>query len=412
MRRDLDEGVSTVPDCSLTVLWDPKFLQYDFGFDHPFTERSRWLAVRLLDESGFFDEADPNAPRWAETVPLATREELARFHASEYLDLVDRLGRSRSSHPLDAGDTPSFPGCYEAAAALSGGTLTGARQVRDRPTRHAFNPGGGLHHAHPGRASGFCIFNDLAVAIRAIQDESPTLHRIAYLDIDVHHGDGVMYGFYEDGRLLDIDFHQDGRTIFPGTGFLTETGRGDGAGLKVNVPLPPETGDEAFIPLFEQVVPTMVRQYRPELIIMQCGMDAHVGDRLGSLQYTPRAYERAVGLAHSLAHEVCGGRLLLTGGGGYAPENVSRGLARVALQVAGKTTDSPPFAPFPSEWRDEFERDFHFSAPQDWKVLTSLDPSPWSPDHAEKLLNSLAERLGVRWDRSEVTPGGRPAGPN
>ncbi|MGA7861768.1 MAG: acetoin utilization protein AcuC [Thermoplasmata archaeon] len=399
------------PDCSLSVFWDPKFLQYEFGSDHPFTERSRWMAVRLLDDTGFFGGPAPGAPQWVENVSVATREELGRFHASEYLDLVNRLGRSRSSHPLDAGDTPSFPGCFEAAAALSGGTLAGAREVRDFPARHAFNPGGGLHHAHPNRASGFCIFNDLAVAIRALQEESPTLSRIAYIDIDVHHGDGVMYGFYDDGRLLDIDFHQDGRTIFPGTGFPSETGRGDGVGLKVNVPLPPETGDEAFIPLFEQIVPTMVRTYRPEMIVVQCGMDAHVGDRLGSLQYTPAAYERAVDLVHSLSHEVCGGRLLLTGGGGYAPENVSRGLARVAARLARSWGTRVIGQPLPSEWREEFERDFHYPAPRGWDEGISPEPSPWTADRSEKLLTSLGERLGVRWDRSEVTWGGEPGAP-
>jgi acetoin utilization protein AcuC len=396
-------------DCSVDVLWDPVFLQYDFGSEHPFTERSRWMAVRLLDELEFFERPGTAAPRWVSNVPRATREELGRFHSAEYLDRVERLGRSRSSHPLDAGDTPSFLGCYEAAATLAGGTLTGARRVRDAPFRHAFNPGGGLHHAHPGRASGFCIFNDLSVAIRALQEETPALHRIAYIDIDVHHGDGVMYGFFEDGRLLDIDFHQDGRTIFPGTGFLTETGRGDGAGLKVNIPLPPETGDEAFIPLFEQIVPTMVRRYRPELILLQCGMDGHVGDRLGSLQYTPAAYERAIGLVHSLAHEVCEGRLVLTGGGGYAAENVSRGLARVALRLAGGSGAAVGDEPLPSQWREEFEHSFHYPAPRTWGEGISPDPSPWSADRSEKLLGSLAERLGVQWDRSEVTGiSGRP----
>ncbi|MGC2289648.1 MAG: acetoin utilization protein AcuC [Thermoplasmata archaeon] len=395
-------------DCSLNVLWDPAFLRYDFGSEHPFTERSRWMAVRLLDALGLFGEIASPAPTWVSNVTSATREELLRFHTPEYVELVDRLGRGPSSHPLDAGDTPSFPGCFEAASTLSGGTLAAARTVRDAPTSHAFNPAGGLHHAHPGRASGFCIFNDLAVAIRALQTESPSVRRVAYVDIDVHHGDGVMYGFYDDGGLLDIDFHQDGRTIFPGTGFPSETGRGDGAGLKVNVPLPPETGDEAFIPLFEQIVPTMVRRYRPEVIVLQCGMDAHVGDRLGSLQYTPAAYERAVDLVHSLAHEVCGGRLVLTGGGGYSAENVSRGLARVAVRVSGRSWHRTLEEPLPEAWREEFAHAFHRSAPRSWGEGTSTEASPWSPDRSEKLLNSLSERLGVRWDRSEVTRVGEP----
>lgn len=398
-------------DCALSVFWDPAYLRYDFGSEHPFTERSRWLAVRLLDDTGFFGDPEPTAPQWTSDVPPATRDELGRFHTSEYLAVVERLGRSRTSHPLDSGDTPSFPGCYDAAAVLCGGTLAGVRQAREFPNRHAFNPGGGLHHARPGQASGFCIFNDLSVAIRALQDESPELRRLAYIDIDVHHGDGVMYGFYEDGRVLDIDFHQDGRTIFPGTGFLTETGRGDGAGLKVNVPLLPDAGDEAFIPLFEQIVPTMVRSYRPELILLQCGMDAHVGDRLGSLQYTAAAYERAVELAHALAHEVCGGRLVVTGGGGYSPENVSRGLARVALRLAGRSGAHTLSKPLPSGWKQEFERDFHYPAPQGWTETNSPDPSPWTPDRSAELLDILAKRLGVYWDRSEVTMNAKSRGP-
>jgi acetoin utilization protein AcuC len=395
------------PDCALSVCWDPAFLRYDFGSDHPFTERSRWMAVRLLDDTGFFGESDTAAPQWNSDVPLARRAELERFHTPEYLDVVERLSRGRTSHPLDAGDTPSFPGCFDAAAALCGGTLAGVRRARESPTRHVFNPGGGLHHAQPGRASGFCIFNDLAIALRALQEESPAFRRLAYIDIDVHHGDGVMYGFYEDGRVLDIDFHQDGRTIFPGTGFLTETGRGDGAGLKVNVPLIPDAGDEAFIPLFEQIVPTMVRSYRPELILLQCGMDAHVGDRLGNLQYTAAAYERAVELVHSLAHEICGGRLVVTGGGGYSPGNVSRGLARVALRLAAETDPPILSQPLPSEWRQDFERDFHMPAPEGWDETISPDPSPWTSDRTAELLDVLAKRLGVYWDRSELTTGRR-----
>jgi acetoin utilization protein AcuC len=391
-----------VAGCSLSVFWDPAFLQYDFGSDHPFTERSRWLAVRLLDDLGFFEDAGPTAPRWASDIAAASRSELIRFHTPEYVDLVERVGHSRTSHSLDAGDTPSFPGCYHAAASLCGGTLAGVRLARDSPTHHAFNPGGGLHHARQGAASGFCIFNDLAVSIAALLEESPTTRKLAYIDIDVHHGDGVMYGFYEDGRLLDIDFHQDGRTIFPGTGFPSETGRGDGAGLKVNVPLPPDAGDEAFLPLFEQIVPTLVRSYRPELILLQCGQDAHVGDRLGNLQYTAPAYEHAVDLVHSLAHEVCGGRLVVTGGGGYAPENVSRGLARVALRLAGKPRPDTGNDSFPLGWKEEFERDFHYTAPDGWKETITPEPSPWTPGHTQQMLAVLAEQLGIRWDRSEV----------
>lgn len=395
--------------CALQVLWDPAFDRYEFGPGHPFTEKSRRSAVRLLEESRFFDREGPDAPTRITSVVAASRDDLLRFHREDYLALVERASQSRNGVPLDAGDTPSFPGCYGASSSIVGGTLSGTRLVEEHPLTHVFNPAGGLHHAHPGRASGFCIFNDLAVGICSFQAGAAG-RRVAYVDIDVHHGDGVMYGFYQDGKVLDIDFHQDGRTIFPGTGFPSETGHGDGAGLKVNVPLPPEVGDEAFVPLFEQIVPTMVRSFRPELIVMQCGFDAHVGDLLGNLQYTPVAYERAVGLVHSLAHEVCNGRLVVTGGGGYTPENVSRGLARVAGCLAAQPRETTGDRPLPAIWRDEFEQVFHRPAPRSWDEGLATEASTWTPDRGEKLLETLAGRLGVRWDRSELT-GPRPAAP-
>lgn len=361
------------------------------------------MAVRLLEESNFFDTVRPEAPQRINSVPAATREDLLRFHREDYISLVERASQGRANPPLDAGDTPSFPGCFSASTAIVGGTLAALRLVEDRPSVHAFNPAGGLHHAHPGRASGFCIFNDLAVSLRSFLSGSPAGRRVAYVDIDVHHGDGVMYGFYEDGKVLDIDFHQDGRTIFPGTGFPSETGRGGGAGLKVNVPLPPEVGDEAFLPLFEQIVPTMVRSFRPELIVLQCGLDAHVGDRLGNLQYTPVSYERAVELLHSLSHEVCNGRMIVTGGGGYTPENVSRGLARVAGRLAGSPRPTSHGQPLPPAWRNEFDHTFHQPAPRGWDDGLATEPSLWTLDRGEKLLGTLSERLGVRWDQSELT---------
>lgn len=391
--------------CPLNVYWDPRFERYDFGPGHPFTEKSRWMAVRLLTESGFFNATGDLAPRLISSVAAASRDELLQFHEVDYLALIDRAGSNRGRFPLDGGDTPAFPGCFEAAATVVGGTLAGLRVVEEHPAIHAFQPAGGLHHAQPGRASGFCIFNDVALALRSFRSTHGSARRTAYVDIDVHHGDGVMYGFYEDGGVLDIDIHQDGRTIFPGTGFPSETGRGDGAGLKVNVPLPPNVGDEAFLPLFERIVPTMIRRYRPEIIVLQCGMDAHRGDRLGRLQYTPHAYRRAVDLLHGLAHEVCGGRLLVTGGGGYAPENVSRGLARVGARLARRDVPSSESNPLPSAWRTEFEALFAQQAPLTWETEGVPVSSAWTADRGEKLLRELSDHLGLRWDRPDASSG-------
>ena len=314
-------------DPTVSVVWDDRFLEYDFGADHPFTERSRGLAVRLFEWMS--EHAHRPAVTWTREVDPAPRALLATFHEEEYLDLVERASRLSGRVPLDAGDTPSFPGCFESAARIVAGAQVALEATRERQ-RPAFHPAGGLHHAHPDRASGFCIFNDVALAVaKAVRDGL----RVAYVDIDAHHGDGVMYGFYGSGRVLDIDFHQDGRTLFPGTGFPNEVGAGDGAGLKVNVPLPPYAGDEAVLPLFRRLVPPLLESFHPELIVLQHGVDAHVGDALARLQYSSAAYEEMLRSLREYALQHVDGRFLVTGGGGYRPESVARALALSLIHI-------------------------------------------------------------------------------
>ncbi len=374
---------------TLSLVWDERLRAYDFGAGHPFSEASRALAVRLLVAAGVV--GGPEGPAaWIDRTEPAEEAALARFHEPDYLALVRRLDRRGRREYLDRGDTPSFPGCFDAASRVVGATLAALAAIERGPSRMAFHPGGGLHHAHPDRASGFCIFNDLAVAIRTAL--AGPFRRIAYIDIDVHHGDGVMYGFYSEGRVLDIDFHQDGRTIFPGTGDPSEVGRGDGAGLKVNVPLPPRAGDEAFVPLFRRLVPPLLREFRPELIVLQHGVDGHAGDRLGSLQLTHRSYDAAVATVRALAAEVARGRLLVTGGGGYAPGTVAVSLARAGALLAGGAPDGG----LPGAWRREFESTTHESAPRHWVEDPPRLPSPWSPASEEALVGELEEALGRR----------------
>jgi acetoin utilization protein AcuC len=216
---------------------------------------------------------------------------------------------------------------------------------------HAFNPSGGLHHAHPERASGFCIFNDPAVVIAHLKSRY-NLKRIVYLDIDAHHGDGVMYGYYDDPSVLDIDFHESGNFLFPGTGFPDELGKGEARGLKLNIPLPPSTGDEAYLDAFEQIVPDALKKFRPEIILVQCGADGHIDDRLAHLRLTTKVYNEVVGQMHDLAHDLCNGRLLLFGGGGYTLANVPRVWTVAFSTLAGvKPSDE-----IPSEWSKEFEK--------------------------------------------------------
>ncbi len=375
---------------SLSLVWDDRFREYDFGPEHPFTERSRALAVRLL--SGFSPPTEPSPVSWVGPVSPAERSLLASFHRPDYLALVEAVAAAENPPFLDTGDTPGFPGCFEAAARIVAGAVQGLDRTVAEGTP-AYHPAGGLHHAQPGRASGFCIFNDVAIAVgRAVRDG----RKVAYIDIDAHHGDGVMYGFYDSGRVLDIDFHQDGRTLFPGTGFPTETGRGDGAGLKVNLPLPPGAGDEALLPLFRRIVPALIRSFRPEVIVLQHGVDGHVDDRLARLQYTPAAYAEIDRLVLDLAREVSSGRLLVTGGGGYRAASVSRVLARTGLILAG--IDLPDNdRSLPDSWCAEFFEETGETAPATWGEVARPVPSGWRSELEHKLVAVLEEELGQRF---------------
>ncbi len=377
----------------LTVVWDERFREYRLGPDHPFTEESRALAVRLF--AALVPRGDPGAD-WIDAVDPAPVERLETFHRREYIEFVEAASAAPEPTLLDAGDTPGFPGCFPAAARL----VAGAERALERTLeerRPAFHPAGGLHHAHPDRASGFCIFNDVAIAIgRAVQDG----RRVAYIDIDAHHGDGVMYGFYDSGRVLDIDFHQDGRTLFPGTGFPNETGRGDGAGLKVNLALPPGAGDDALVPLFRTVVPPLLRTFRPDLIVLQHGVDGHVGDALAQLQYTPAGYAEVDRIVLDLAREVAGGHLLVTGGGGYRAANVSRVLAQAAMVFAGRGNPRAD-DPLPATWREEFRSMVHETAPRRWGEGPIPTRSGWSTETRAKLLAVLEEELGQRFPAPE-----------
>jgi acetoin utilization protein AcuC len=379
-----------MPGPRASLVWDERFLEYDFGSGHPFTQKSRALAAHLLATL-----APPEVPgpvRWVADVLPASRALLETFHHRKYVDRVAAVDATEPPPLLDAGDTPGFPGCFAAASRI----VEGGSRALDLAIEHAspaFHPAGGLHHAHPDRASGFCIFNDVAIAVdRAARGFS----RVAYVDVDAHHGDGVMYGFYDSGRVLDIDFHQDGRTLFPGTGFPSETGRGDGAGLKVNVPLPPRSGDEALLPLFRTLVPSLLRSYRPDVIILQHGVDGHVGDGLAQLQYTPEAYAEIDRTILALAREVAHGRLVVTGGGGYRAASVSRVLARTGTILAELSAPADSEA-LPADWRREYQERMGERAPSTWAEPPAPMPSAWRREDGAKLIHQLERALGRKF---------------
>jgi acetoin utilization protein AcuC len=268
---------------------------------------------------------------------LATEQDVLSFHDKEYVEFV-KMASKRGGVPLDRGDTPAYKGIYEAALYTVGSTLAAleivvrGKDVTGNRIEHAFNPIGGLHHAMRGAASGFCVFNDIGVAIIAARKKYG-LQRVAYVDIDAHHGDGVFYEFEQDPLVFFSDIHEDGRHLFPGTGSADENGKGEAEGTKLNIPVEPGAGDEKFITEFRRVE-KFIDNARPELIILQCGADSLAGDPITHLKYSPRAHRHAADVLHALAHKHCKGRIVALGGGGYNRENIGAAWTEVVKSLA------------------------------------------------------------------------------
>jgi len=301
--------------CNLGVSYGPESDLYSFPNGHPLNNNRTKLFASALSE---ISKANPQNIRIIESV-ISNDEEVLRFHTKQYLDFV-KQSSIRGSGFLDYGDTPSFKGVYEAALFTVGNSLNGLQMILEGKVHHFFNPVGGLHHARRDRAGGFCVFNDCAVAISTALN-SLQMKRVAYVDIDAHHGDGVYYGFEDDPRVFIGDIHEDGRYLYPGSGSSNETGSGAAKGTKLNIPLAPGSGDEAFMNAFDKVL-KFIAESKPEFIFLQCGADGLEKDPLTHLKYSPKVHAYAASKLHELAHEVCGGKLLAMGGGGYDAQNV------------------------------------------------------------------------------------------
>lgn len=300
---------------------------YDLGADHPMQPMRRRLAVDLMRAYGL-SERDGVEPLVAEAAPDAMIE---RVHAPAYVAAVRRYSESPAMAAAweaaqwglaAGGDTPAFAGMHEAAAAVCGASVAASLAVWEGRADQAFFAGGGLHHALANRASGFCVYNDTAVAIQALLDAGA--ERVAYIDIDVHHGDGTQWIFFEEPRVLTCSVHETGRYLFPGTGAMAERGIGEAEGTSVNVPLPPFSGDRPYLRAIEEVVAPAVLEFAPDVIVTQDGADPHHADPLAHLQVTLAAFPRAYRSLHQLAREAAHGRWVALGGGGYTYEVVPR----------------------------------------------------------------------------------------
>jgi acetoin utilization protein AcuC len=328
--------------CAATAVWDERYLAYDFG-DHPLNPVRLELTIRLARELGVLDNLEVIPPAAADEAALLT------VHDADYLDAV----RTASSDPTFTGyglgtdDDPVFPGMFDASALIAGGSAQAARAVWEGRVDHAVNIAGGLHHAMRGHASGFCVFNDVVLAIRTML--AAGARKVAYVDVDVHHGDGVQAAFYDDPRVLTISLHQDPRTLFPGTGMPTEIGTGSAEGTAVNVALPPGTADAGWLKAFRAVVPSAVRAFGPDVLVTQCGCDTHHEDPLANLQLSVDAQRMAIGELHALAHAATGGRWVAFGGGGYG---IVRCVPRTWTHLLAEACGSPvdPATPIPPGW--------------------------------------------------------------
>ncbi|NWF95813.1 MAG: acetoin utilization protein AcuC [Candidatus Thorarchaeota archaeon] len=302
----------------LVYPFSEELLAYEFSPTHPLKPDRLRLTYELSERMGLLDEV-----RLVQPVP-ATRDELEMFHSPDFVDAVmDSSNSSRidAYHGLGTADNPVFPGIYEAATKYVGATLDGAREIV-KGASNAFVISGGLHHAQRSEASGFCIFNDVVLAIMLIQKKTPC--RVLYYDFDAHHGDGVQNAFYRSKDVLTISTHQTGKTLFPGTGFVYETGGGEGTGYSVNIPLLPGSGSPELIKSFEEVVVPLFESYRPDLLVTQLGVDGHYMDPLANLAFTTHGYEHVLTRLRDLSNSICRLGWLALGGGGYHILNVAR----------------------------------------------------------------------------------------
>ncbi|MGC4984778.1 acetoin utilization protein AcuC [Streptomyces sp. DT193] len=330
------------------LMWDEAVTGYDFGPEHPMDPVRLRLTKGLVDAFGLDRAVEVVAakPAGDSTLRLVHREDYVAAVRSASADPVS----ADASYGLGTMDDPAFTGMHEVSAMIAGQSVGAAEAVWRGEALHAVNFAGGLHHAMPGAASGFCIYNDAALAIARLLELGA--ERVAYIDVDVHHGDGVQAAFWEDPRVLTISLHEHPRTLFPQTGWPEETGAGRAEGTAVNVALPAGTGDAGWLRAFHAVVPELIADFRPQVLVTQHGADTHFEDPLAHLAVSLDA-QRAVQVAcHDLAHTYADGRWVALGGGGYAVvEVVPRSWTHLVAVAAGRPVE--PETVIPESWRQE-----------------------------------------------------------
>ncbi len=382
---------------SACVVYEEELTRYDFGLGHPMTPVRVDLTMRLAGSLGVFELPDLSIV----PAPVASDDDIRLVHADRYIEAVRTMSEQPHDqdlrHGLGTEDNPTFPGMHRASAHIVGASLEAARRVWSGESVHAVNISGGLHHAMSDSASGFCIYNDPAIAIAWLLERGAK--KVAYVDIDVHHGDGVQAAFYDDPRVLTISLHESPQSLFPGTGHPSESGGHDAPGASVNVMLPPGTGDSGWLRAFHAVVPPLLKEFAPEVLVTQHGCDSHMDDPLAHLMLSVDGQRGAHVALHELAHELCGGKWVAMGGGGYSVVDVVPRTWTHLLAVAGGSPLDPE-TETPLEWRSYVDELTGRRAPERLTDGHLPDFSRWSDGYNPE---SWLDRC-VQQTRREIFP--------
>lgn len=327
-------------------IYNSDAVQYDLGQHHPFKAVRPELVKTLLESFGVPLEPMTSQP--------ATIEEIRRVHSSAYVTRVIRASSGEDvsdalQYGIGTSDTPIFPRMHEATAGVAGATLTAARLVSSGTVSRALNIAGGLHHAQHGTGSGFCVYNDLSIAIADLVSSGL---RVAYLDVDAHHGDGVQWLHYDDPNVLTISLHETGRYLFPGTGYTHELGRGAGLGYSLNLPLEPYTQDGSYLDCLTRVLEPALFWFKPDVLVLQGGADSHQFDPLADLSLTTQGYAAVYRLVVQMANQYAGGRMVATGGGGYATYTA---VPRVWAELYAALSDITLPETVPAAWLEAWQ---------------------------------------------------------
>ncbi len=371
------------PECAF--VYAPELGRYELSADHPFKPVRLELTRTLLEACGLLTEANIVTPE-----PF-TEKQLLTLHDSAFVAAVAAASRGEPvtdalRYGLGTPDNPVSLGLHDAILRICGASLTAVRLVASGRFTRALNLSGGLHHAGHAKMSGFCTYNDIALAVH----EAVTRYglRVAYLDLDAHHGDGVQEFFYTSGEVLTLSVHESGRYLFPGSGFTYEVGQGAGRGLSVNLPLEPFTEAASYLEVLETVLPKALGAFRPDLIVLQAGADMHRYDPLTDLHLSVQGIAESYALVSHLADEFCGGRLVATGGGGYDPY---RTVPRVWASLWGALSAQTLPETVPAAWRRRWEDALGVTLPETF----ADDTSAW-PQTPRTAQIEAANRLTVR----------------